>query len=84
MVDYWSLGLPAQDSHLECILDQLGLQVLRHRPAGDGAREDVGHPAQVKEALAGADVLDVSDPDLVRAAGHEVAFDQVRRRLGFQ
>lgn len=67
-------------SHLQGVEHDLAVQRVRHRPAHDGAGEDVGNAGQVQKAFARLDVLDVGHPDLVRALGHELAIDEVGGR----
>src|ERR1700687_3948904 len=84
MMDDLPSGATAQYRHLERVLDQLRVQRVGHRPSSHGPSEDVGDAGQVEVTLTGADVFDVGHPDLIRPAGDEVAFDQVRRRLCLQ
>src|SRR5262245_46222984 len=67
----------ACDGHLECVDDELGLEVGAHRPADDATAVAVDDRGQVEPALPAAHVLDVGDPELVRSAWVEVALDQV-------
>src|SRR4029453_16224382 len=48
-------------------------------PAHDRARESVDHERDIDKAGPGCYVREVSDPELVRTAGLEVALDEVRR-----
>ena len=54
-------GSPSKKCHLERIEHDLAVQPVGHRPADDGAAEDVGDAGQVEEPFAGLDVLDVGD-----------------------
>ena len=74
--------------HLERVEDQLGAQVVGHRPADDAAREGVEHDREMHEAHGHRPRRacpregggDVGDPELVRRHGGEVALHQVGRR----
>src|SRR5215218_8820002 len=67
----------ARDGHLERVDDELGAQVVAHRPANDAAGEAVEDDGEVEPAGRGWDVLDVGDPELVWLHGYEVAADEV-------
>jgi hypothetical protein len=58
--------------------DQLGAQMVGHRPAHDPAGERVQDHGQVQPALVGALLGDVGHPQPVRLGRREVALDQVR------
>src|SRR6185295_4071878 len=66
------------EGHIECVEDELGLQVSRHRPADDPAAPDVEYDGEEQKAAPGRHVRDVRDPKLVGALGREVAIDEVR------
>ena len=66
------------DRHVQGVKDQLGAQVLGHRPADDPAGEAVEHDRQVQPALASALLGDVGHPEPVRSWWGEVPLDQVR------
>ena len=53
-----------------------------HRPTDNPAAECIEHDSKIQEPSGSWDVCDVSDPELVRAIGREVAVDQVRGRTG--
>jgi hypothetical protein len=74
--------LPLADGHVEGVQDQLGAQVLSHRPAHNSPGEGVQDHRQVQPALVGALLGDVGHPQPVRPWRQEVPFDQVRRRCG--
>ena len=59
----------SRDRHLDRVDDELGPQVGAHRPADDPAAVAVDHRGEIEPALPGEDVLDVRDPELVRAGG---------------
>jgi len=59
------------------------LQLRKCRQTTDNpAAECIEHDSKIQEPRRGRDVCDVSDPELVRAIGREVAVDQVRGRTG--
>jgi hypothetical protein len=66
--------------HPERVQDELGFQVVAHRPAHDPPRVDVLHRGQEQEPLPGLDVFQVAHPQLIRCLPRELAVDQVRRR----
>ena len=74
------VGAAGGDGHPERVEDELGLEVVAHRPADDPAAEDVLDGGEEEEALPGLDVLEVADPEPVRLRAGEVAVDEVRRR----
>jgi hypothetical protein len=78
-MDQPSRWLPLRDRHVQGIKDQLGAQVLSHRPPDDPAGEGVQHHRQVQPTLAGALLGDVGHPQPVRSWRSEVALDQVGR-----
>src|SRR6266545_3255548 len=63
--------------HLQCVGDELGAQVVGHRPADDPAAVEVLDGDEVEPALPGAQVGDVGDPAAVRSAGGEVALEEI-------
>jgi hypothetical protein len=67
----------ARDCHLECVDDELGLQVGAHRPADDPPRVAVHHRGEVEPALPAAHVLDVRAPEPIRSSGNELTLDEV-------
>ncbi len=71
-------GAPADGGHLERRHDELRFHPLGHRPADDRPRVAVDHRGQVEAALAGGDLADVGEPELVGAVGPKAAADQVR------
>jgi hypothetical protein len=77
VVDQPGRWLPLGDRHVEGVQDQVGAQVVGHRPADDPAGEAVQHDREVEPTLAGALLGDVGDPQPVRCWWGEVAFDQV-------
>jgi hypothetical protein len=72
--------LAAPEGHLDRIDDQLGAQVLAHRPADHHAAVGVDDHRQVQPAGPGAHVGDVGDPQRVRAAGDKATIDQIGGR----
>src|SRR5947208_2164244 len=73
-------GIPLLDRHPERVQDELGLEVVAHRPADDPAAEDVLDGGEEEKALPGLDVLEVADPEPVRLRPGEVTVDEVGRR----
>ena len=70
-------GSAGEQRHPDRVQDQLGAQVVVQCPAHDPPAAGVDHHGQVEEALPGAQVGDVGDPQLVRNRRGEVAFDEV-------
>src|SRR5712691_1144029 len=68
------------DGHSERVEDELGFEVVAHRPADDAAAEDVLDAGEEEEALSGLDVLEIADPEPVRLRTREVAVDQIGGR----
>src|SRR5215203_1963055 len=66
------------EGHDQGVDAQLGPEVVGHGPADDLARGHVLDRGQIQEALAGRNVGDVRQPDLVRSLRREVAIQQVR------
>lgn len=67
------------DRHLERIQRQLGAEMAGGRPADNLAAPDVKHNRKLEKAGCRGEECNVRDPQLVRAAGGEVAVHQVRR-----
>jgi len=74
----------AGDAHGDRVGDDLGLEVVAHRPADDPARVDVGHDGEEEVALARLDIGDVRTPLLVGPGRGEIALEAVRRRRCFR
>lgn len=73
------------DRHLERAHDQLGAQVISHRPTDHPATEDVEDDGQIEKALPlGRDVRDVRNPEVVRRVDGECALDQIWGWLGLR
>jgi hypothetical protein len=64
--------------HVERVQDELGAQVVSHRPAHDPPRERVEDHREIQPPFAGALLGDVSDPEPVGPGRGEVPLDQVR------
>jgi hypothetical protein len=71
-------GIALRDRHVERVQDELGAQVVGHRPAHDPPRERVEDHCEVQPSFAGALLGDVSDPEPVGPGRGEVPLDQVR------
>jgi len=86
MVDEPGRRTPARHRHRERVDDELGLEVVAHRPADDLAGVHVHHHAEEQVALERRHVGDVGEPEPVRPLGDELALDQVgsgrRLRVG--
>ena len=78
VVDQPGPWLALGDRHVQGVKDQLGAQVLSHRPADDPAGEAVEHDRHIQPTLAGALLGDVGHPEPVRSWWGAVALDQVR------
>jgi hypothetical protein len=65
------------DRHPERVQDELGFEVVAHRPADDPSAEDILDGGEEEEALAGLDVLQVADPQPVRLSASEAAVDEI-------
>jgi hypothetical protein len=50
------------EGHIQGVHNQLGSQVVRHRPADDPAAPDIHDDRQIEEARRGRNVGDISDP----------------------
>jgi len=78
MVDQPAIGATSVERHLERVDDQLGAEMVGHRPADDPPREQVLDVREVHEPLPRRDVGDVRRPRLVRALGARITLEQVR------
>jgi hypothetical protein len=72
--------LPTGQSHLERVADQGLPHVTRQLPADDSPRVNVKNDGKVAPPLAGADVREVSEPQLVGPIRAEVALYEILRR----
>ena len=79
MYEAWG-GVALGDGHVQGVQDQLGAEMVGHRPADDPAGERVEDDGQVEPALVGALLGDVSDPQAVGSWWTELARDQIRGR----
>lgn len=66
------------DVHADRVEDQLGAQVIGHRPPDDSAGVSIDYDREVEEPFPGAQVGDVRDPQPVRCGGGELPPHQVR------
>jgi hypothetical protein len=55
---------------------KFGTHMIAHRPANHFAREQVEDHGQVEPALAGRNVGDIRQPDLIRLLGREIPIQQ--------
>ena len=78
MMDQPRRRTPESERHLERVDDQLGAEMVGHRPADDPPREQVLDVREVHEPLPRRDVGDVRRPRLVRALGAKITLEQVR------
>jgi len=80
MTDQAGCRLSLADGHVEGVQDQLGAQVVGHRPAHHSPGEGVQDHRQIQPPFAGALLGDVGDPEPVGAGRLEVTLDEIRRR----
>jgi hypothetical protein len=71
-------GVALGDGHVQGVQDQLGAEMVGHRPANDPAGERVEDNGEVRPAVTGALLGDVSDPQAVGSWWTELARDQIR------
>lgn len=64
MVDESRLGASVGDSHAESIDDDIGLEVVTHRPAAHPAGTYTHDHRQEEPAFPGGHIGDVGDPEL--------------------
>ena len=72
-----TVGATASEGHLERVDDELGAEMVGHRPADDPPGEQVLDVREVQEPFPGRDVGDVRRPGLVRAVRAKVALNEV-------
>jgi hypothetical protein len=65
-VDETRLRSAAGDRHLERVDDELGAEMVGHRPADHAAAVAVDYRGEVQPARPGRDMGDLRDPKLVR------------------
>jgi integrase/quercetin dioxygenase-like cupin family protein len=63
---------------LERVEHELRAHGVGHFPAHDPTRKNIDDERGVDEAVGGADVREVRDPELIRSGRREVAIDQIR------
>ena len=78
MDDTPRLALP--DRHVHRVDDELGLEVVSHRPSDDPAAEGVQDDRQIQESGPSRHIGDVRYPEHVRLMGIEVPVDQIAGR----
>jgi hypothetical protein len=76
-MDQPSGGSAVPDRHVERVQDQLGAQVVSHRPSHHAPGEHVQDHRQVQEALPGRDIGDIGGPQPIRPSSGEGPLDQV-------
>ena len=81
MMDHLSRPTLAE-GHVQGVQNQLGSQMVRHRPTDDPAAPDIHDDRQVEEARRGRDIGDIRDPQPVWTVRLEVAVDQIGRGSG--
>jgi hypothetical protein len=74
--------LTMREGHLEGAGDEAGFEVILHGPTDDFTAKEIHDTGQVKEAFAGGQIGDVTDPNLIdgrrrRALGEPVGRDGV-------
>jgi len=79
MMDQACSRMPPLDCHGERGDGEFGMQVLAHRPANHLAGEQVEDHGQIEPALAGRNVGDIGQPDLIRPVGDKILLEQVCR-----
>jgi hypothetical protein len=72
-----SVGFPLGERHLQSVEDELGAEMISHRPADDPAGEEVLDVREIEPALPRADVGDVRRPRAVRRQWVEVALHEI-------
>ena len=70
-------GAALPPCHFECVEHHLGAHVARDTPTNDVAAELISDETDVGDPLPGGKARQISDPELVRCARREVAFDEV-------
>ena len=68
------------DRHVERVENQLGSQMVSHRPADNPTAVRVEYYGKVQEAGPRRNVGDIGDPELVRPLGAKVPVDEIGRR----
>lgn len=76
-MDQPAVGATSSKRHLERVEDELGAQMVGHRPADDQPGEQVLDVREIQEPFPGRDVGDVRRPRLVRVGRAKVALEQV-------
>ena len=73
-------GPASPERHFDRFDDQLGAEMLGHRPADDAPTVGIEHHREIEEARPRRDIGDVRDPEPIGSGGGELALDEVRRR----
>ena len=71
------LGVSAGDGHAQRIDDQLGPQVIDHRPADGPSRVELLHGCEVQPLLPGAQIRDADAPEDVQGRWAKAPFHEV-------
>lgn len=71
-------GLSGGHGHCQGVEAELAVDAFAQRPTYHHTREQVEYGGDVEPALAGPNVGDVGDPDLIRCGRGEVTVEQVR------
>src|SRR5436309_1663731 len=77
-MDQACLRLPAPDSHLQPVRDELAPQVSRHFPSDEPSGVSVQHKRQAEEAFLCFYVGNVRNPQAIGCYGGEVSADEIR------
>ena len=74
------LRSPLPESHLERIENDLGFQVVGHRPSDYRTVKGIEDDRQVKKAGPGRHVCNIRNPQFIRGRNRKVPVDQIGRR----
>jgi hypothetical protein len=69
MVEQPWMRLAMSQSHLQSTGGEAGIEIILHSPADDFTAVKIHDAGEVKKALGGAQVSDVTDPDLIDGGG---------------
>ncbi len=63
--------------HIQCLFDQLGAHMIRHRQSNNLACSQIQHGSQVQISLVGLDVSDVAQPHPTTLLYIKLAIEQI-------